>query len=1480
MAFNPRVAEAQFYGPSQQLPKDAGPYGRLASLLDARIRKYVGSTASPTTGATTPSQIQIDARDGFVSFVAAAKSIIDGSNATVNWSNPQILAAFGKQMVAITGGQPVVQNGTNYTAYPDTTVLPRVLDQDIFHVSQKVLAAPDYATISGTECSTWTESVDSSTGPITTTFVGFKSEDGAWLVQPTALYVSSSSATRTMAKCTQDGSVFFVFWNDDSVVHINAYDPHGALLGSSSGPTDIALHAPPPGTWDIVAASTASPHTGTVLFAQSVSPTADSGVFLTSVGWSGSAITTSSALVNTIHCTGPLGFLVNHRNGLAYLGTGRKATSTTMDLWGYEITNLANSKEYNVGGTVDLTQQSLDSIGGVVANSSLDLTISFGFLPAAAATVGPTYDPARRYLLSVTLARAGGGTVNRTTQGLAQVTRPFLLDGNYYSLGYWQSGSGSVITPQSQSITVASFDSMIGAPQQVVPVQAGDYVQGSPINAASNTVLGLSIYVSSAHAAEPPQTGDFVNLTTATGVPGLPNGSYVLIWKLQGLPPGSSPNGSRLVVSGTTGATGANATWDVLGVDGSGRYVTSVSPTTGPGNVVPIGNLANGVGTVTLQSMTAYTVNDLSPFINTATGRFFAANNTPGTVTVTGGSPWNNVSNITIQRVYYGQPGANFFGTGTGPWGAVWVVTGSQLDTTDAFAAVISPNQPNTWNFAASALDFTDDGTSLVVGSDVNAGTMPITAVPSSTQVTTGGSTNLVSEVWSSPLPTVTLQLTTQNAYTFKLANATPSFIWQGGTVLVQGAKHAANNTTYGVTQINGDGSFVAIPTDGSSDQINEAFDPSSVTITVFFFNNVNPIVQPTWFLVPLTGTQPIVGRWEYGSAFADWRVEGDALGPNLYPCSLSSPSTLLDGSPSFLVPFRAKNVTEALGFTVAGQTVFTEEVTANTVGLKRFSLGQPGQAFAGSSELAIPGPMATTFPGFLESGFNLAPECPFFVSQSTGSTGQLGLTPGATYIYQLALEMASDDGDLIYSIVSPPLSVTMGGTNNIATIGGRLLFPLDSSGNPIPDTYGPTTRNGALALYRTAITGGIPTTEKFLITSGLAPNQLAPISTLNPSGFSFPDSFSFLYTDANTDVGLPDSQDLYSDSELPHHPAPAFSRGFTYKDRDYALAYDGSVWVSAPKVEGQATWWHPSFRWAFPTTDKPKTVGFMEGNVFVFCERTIYQIPIGDGLPAANGTGALPTPTPLPWQDGSKNGFAASIPGMVVYDSSSEDGGVWAITRTLQRVWLSQPMVDQLTGNVAGFATDGDQNLYVQQDNTSAILVYQHLAGVWSVTNPPTSPVLISSYLGNLVYQDSNVVSMQTPGALNDQVNGTTTGIAPGATFAKVTFQPVRGLKMIWGLQLVGDYKGAHRVLITIGYPDDGYPDQVIPPFTPDPTKPYIIPFYLENEEVSSFTLTISVDFVGVGTPGASCSWELIAAEIGVEGGRLPQLPDSSVAV
>jgi hypothetical protein len=818
----------------------------------------------------------------------------------------------------------------------------------------------------------------------------------------------------------------------------------------------------------------------------------------------------------------------------------------------------------------------------------------------------------------------------------------------------------------------------------------------------------------------------------------------------------------------------------------------------------------------------------------------------------------------------------------------VYVLIGGQSLSLNTPSFSIAPIHPNMWQFAGLKADSSYIGSSLVVIGDgpnpANNGSFPITSIQGTNPVT-GDETTLVTELFSFPLPSVSVQLgPTQVPYTFNLPSIAGSlnYKYQNALVSVQGATEDVNNGVYQIQVIPGDGTFIATRVDGTTNQVNEQF-TGSQTITIFFAVNIDPIVQATWFLVPLTGSQPVAGRWEYGSAYADWRVEGDAtLGPSVYPLALSTPVFGADGI-SIALPFRAQNVTTEIPLvSSAGQVPFAEAFTANTVGLKIFTLGTaPGQSFENTTSLMIPGPLPIAFTqsGFFEAGIGLAPEPPFLVSQSVAGGATLGLTLGATYLYQVIDEVTDENGDLIESIPSQVFTVTMSGTNNVATLGGRLQFPLGAAGAPVANTYGPCTRNVTKSLYRTSIVGGIPTTQKYKITNDLAPNQLAPISTLNPSGFSFPDSFTWNYVDCNPDVGLTNNEDIYTDGELPRYAPPPFSRGIgNYQNRDWALAYDGSLWMSMEHVDGQAVAWHPALRWQFPATDKPKTIGVLENSMFVFCSRAIYQIPLGGAsLPSPKGGGGLPTPILMRWPNGSANGFALSVPNLVVYDSTA--GGVWAINESLENLWLSHPVQDDLTGAVCGLALDASQRLYIQQTGSSELLVYDHVPGIWGGLVLPTPPVLIASNQGRLLYQDTAVVSAQTPGATADVVNGVTYGIAPDITFASVSFVGVRGLKMIWGLQLVGQYLGAHRINIVISYPDDGYPDQIVPPFTPAAGQPYVIPFYLMNEEVTSFGLRVFADFVGVPTPGASFSLEMLAAEVGVEGKSIAKLKDSAAA-
>lgn len=1474
MAYRPQEVDVLFYGPNQVLPDRAGPTGRIKSLKNAKVRKYVGATA--TLSGTTPSRIQIDPRDGLVPLPSTARSVTSGEPVTLDWSSPQLLEAIGDQLLDIVGGVPRVWNGSTWTAYDQNVVVTHPLSQEVLHTSQRLIYSPDLAVINGVTCEVWTEATLVGTGTLTTTYVGFRGSTGAWLVQPTALYAASSALVPAQAKVVQDGANFWVFYNNLTSILVNVYDTNGALLGSSS-----AIPLPPhtasaPGTWD----ATACPTTGgnTVLVATVADYTSNAGVELYAMKWTGSAITDNHVTISspTVAANGGIAFLTNDTgNGRAYLVT--TVAGTPEAIWGYEITNQTITHTYNTGVTV--AADNIDSVTGYVAGSAVfSIIVSYSALAATGAVAGPVRDPQTRKTVTFASSGVGPGTAVpiRTTQSVRQVSRAFSIDGNYHVVGYYQSGSGVRTTPRSVTVNPSVGDYMIGAPVQPVSVQPGDQTTGSPI-ALTSGPFGPNIGITSSTGAIPIQAGDTVTPVTVTGASpyGVADGTLMLRWSFANHAAATADFGGRFTLSGSS-ISGANTTWDVAFVQ-SGYFYTPTNDITGAFPLTA-GGTFTATGTFQLIAMASYQVQDLSSTISGQTRPFFIG----GSVTIAGAGTAGNNGTFTVARVYYGQ-GPNW-GLALPGVGFVWVQRTTQAIENHAFSGTLSPTLANRWNFATGQFDSSYVGTNLVVSDDpqltANVGTYPISAVTNPTQFVTGAATSALPQVFSAPLPTVAIELTTQIPYTFSVGAIVPDYTYIGAVLALQGAD-SVNNGAYTITQVNADGTFVAVPSNTTATQVNEAFGPVQ-TITIYF-PAAQSTLQPTWFLVPLTGTQPVTGRFEYGSAFADWVTEGDVNGAGNFPFAVTTPQVTSAGV-QFMLPYRAENVVQSVPLVSSvGQVPATEAVIESTVGLKLFTLGTGnGQAVADTQSILLPGPMSQTFTqsGIFEDGIGLAPEAPFLVSQSVGSSGTLGLTLGATYIYQPVFEYTDENGNIIESIPClSPLKVVMSGSNNVATIGGRLAFPLDTSGNPVANTYGPLTRNVRISIYRTAIAGGIPTTQKYKITSDLAPNGLAPTSAYDPSGFSFPDSFTWNFVDAVPDVGLTDQQEIYSDSELPHYPCPAFSRGFgNYKNRDWVLAYDGSVWASMEHVDGSNVWWHPAVRWTFPQSDPPKTIAYLEDNVFVFCSRSIYQIPLGGAqLPSATGVGSLPTPISLPWPNGSLNGFALSIPDLVVYDSTA--GGLWAINRSLENIWLSHPMIDALTTPITGLAVDGDQKLYVSQEGPSDVPVYDHLPGIWGVTTPPTFPLRIASYRGAFVYQDSTAVYLSTPGAAADIVSGSPVGIAPDVTFASISFANVRGQKMVWALQLIGQYLGAHRVNIVVSYPDDGYPDQVIPPFTPDPTKPYIIPFYLANEEVTSFGLRVYADFVGITPPGLSFALELIAAEIGVEPTGVAQLPDARTA-
>lgn len=1481
MALTPAVVDISLSTTNQVTSDTMGPLGQLRNMVNCQVTRYEPHFQGAQ--GVVPAKIQVRPRDAFNSLPSTGRSVVDGSPYTPAWDKQRLLAELDSQLISVCGGSvPRVFNGNTWSTYVNNAVLTQELSQEIFHTSGHTIQCPDAAWLAGVSCVVWSETVVNSSGALTTSYVGFRSDNGAWLVQPTALYASSSQFVVAQAKVVQDGSRFWVFFNNLTTVSINVYDTNGALLGSSPTLMALPLHNVfGPGSWDVVATTSTGGYT--VLAAVIVDSTSAQGVTTYALGWNGTAVTHNTVVIGpgTIQARDGIAFLTNDFvAGSAYLAS--EIGGTPAAIYAYEITNQAVTHAY-ASGVTDFTVTAFDSIAGYVTSAGFrTLIISYACL-ATSSTAGPKYDPQRRAIKSFAYTPSGTVTRLRTTQSLCQVSRAFAVDGAYYVMGYYQSGAGLTWQPTKITTVGQIGDYMYGAASQQVPVQAGDSVIGSPIKltsapgASGNPNVTQTAGVGSSSIA----SGDWVALTTASGLAayGIPDGAKLWQWRIAALG-GILPAhiGSRLVVAGSTIA-GANSTWDVVSVD-TIRGTVYTNAEDAFGNVpLATGTTFGSGGTAQLVSMIAYQVQDLSSLLSLTTAPLFSGPYVGGSVTITGSAFSNGT--FTVARVYYGAGPTYGIPSATG-WSAVWVVRTTQTGENHAFSGTLTPQGTNQWTFAQGQFDFTYVGANLVVSGDsqvaADVGTYPITAVSSPTKLVTGGATALLSQVFEVPLPQISVQLTTQIPYTFFFAGLTPDYTYVGAILSIQGSTTAANNGTYRIIQVNADGSFVALPTNGLSNQVNEAFGPSQ-TATVYINPNPAPEFQSTWFVVPITGSQPVAGRFEYGLAYADWRREGDTVfAPEPFLFGLTTPVATTSGT-MIVLPYRAENVTSAVTqITAAGAVDIGEASFESTVGLKQFWIGtRSGHAYANSGELLIPGPMASVYTssGFFEDNVNVAPEQPFLVSQSVGAAGTLGLTLNSKRIYVVVFEQTDENGNRIYSQPSPALVVNMSGTNNVATIGGRLPFPLGTDGKPVANTYGPTCRNVTISIYATAFVNGVPTTNRYKITSDLYANGLAPTSTANPSGFSFPDSFTWNYVDQNPDSQVQDGEILYTDKGyLPRFPAPAFSAGVaSWHNREWVLGYDGAIWMSGEKTEGDAIWFNPAFRFVLPTDDEPLGLAAMEDYLIVCCANSIWYIPSAQFPDATGGNGTLPTPVRLPFQNGSIRGLAQTIREGVAYDSTA--GGLWLITRNLDNIWLSHPVVDSLATPIVDLALDKQQRLFVLQQ-FGPIMVYDGVPAAWYAWQAPTVGVLLSTYAGQAVYQDAANVNAVAPAQAADLVGGVTYGIAPDITLAPLSIGNVRGLKRVWEFQIVGTYLGPHRLNVVLSYPEDeAQPATVYAPFAPSSTAPYIVPFNPLLEAASQYGIRLYADFVGVGSPGLTFAFEMVSAQVGMETGvGLKKLP------
>src|ERR1700690_140963 len=214
---------------SQIQSQRSGPIGRLLHSINVLATHY-------DPGAQPP-RIKVTPRDGFTAYTTVLRSVADGTIVSSLWANPELLNSLGSQLVSICNGNPRVLNGSTFTDYTTTVVLPHPINQDIFHTSQHTIQAPSNAVLNGVTCSVWTETTPTSSGPVTSSYIGFKDNaTRAWVVAPKLLYGPATPAHTVLAKVVQDGTYFWAFTNSSATSHIfvGVFDTNGATLGTTT----------------------------------------------------------------------------------------------------------------------------------------------------------------------------------------------------------------------------------------------------------------------------------------------------------------------------------------------------------------------------------------------------------------------------------------------------------------------------------------------------------------------------------------------------------------------------------------------------------------------------------------------------------------------------------------------------------------------------------------------------------------------------------------------------------------------------------------------------------------------------------------------------------------------------------------------------------------------------------------------------------------------------------------------------------------------------------------------------------------------------------------------------------------------------------------------------------------------------------------------------------------------------------------------
>lgn len=527
-----------------------------------------------------------------------------------------------------------------------------------------------------------------------------------------------------------------------------------------------------------------------------------------------------------------------------------------------------------------------------------------------------------------------------------------------------------------------------------------------------------------------------------------------------------------------------------------------------------------------------------------------------------------------------------------------------------------------------------------------------------------------------------------------------------------------------------------------------------SVNGAYHFLAGYTSALQPSYFVATVGGK--IVGRLAPGNG------GGLTARGSLLP-EVSQPSTGV---------FR---VAYLLADQVGAQSGVVLSQTGMALATLDFTAAQA--AIELSDDLHITGGMLHSFDGgaVVEHNFHLYPEN--VSTQLTATGGNLAL---GQYQYVVVFE-AWDNYGIHQSSPSVPVTVTTANTTSQV----QLTIPtlrLTNRGTPISVVVYRTTANGTV-FYR------------------LTPPGTPLLNTTTAD--------TVTYTDTASDASIIGNAQLYTTGgEVENSAAPAPAVICNYGNRLMLVSSENplEVWFSKQVLQGVPVEFSESFTMTIDQRGGPITAAYqMDDKLILFKERWIFAL-VGDG-PAPNGTPvpAYPPADYVTADSGCKNPKSlVLIPSGLMYQS---DKGIYLLGRDLSTTYIGAAVEAYNSANVTSAQQVPNTTQVRFTLDSGACLVYDWLVEQWATfTNIAAADAAI--YQGVFTYaQAGGQVLAETPGSFTDSGNP----IKLRLTTSWLSFAGLQGFQRVWAALVLGEYRSAHTLRVSLAYDFDPTPQQVV---------------------------------------------------------------------